>query len=42
MVQGMGKAFWHFLLVMLYMTLRKNHAKKHPPSWAVFTHDIGT
>ena len=42
MVHGMGKAFWHFLLVMLYMTLRKNQVKKHAPSFAVFTSDIGT
>mmetsp|Transcript_47672 Transcript_47672/g.125956 ORF Transcript_47672/g.125956 Transcript_47672/m.125956 type:complete len:218 (-) Transcript_47672:16-669(-) len=37
MVHGIGKAFWHFLLVMLYMTLRKNHVKKRKPSWAVST-----
>ena len=41
-VHGMGKAFWHFLLVMLYMTLRKNQVKKQAPSWAVFTHERGT
>ena len=42
MVQGIGKAFWHFLLVMLYMTLRKNHVKKHKPSLSVLTSDMGT
>ena len=42
MVHGMGKAFWHFLLVMLYMTLRKNHEKKHRPNFAVFMTLMGT
>merc|ERR1719203_1272133 len=41
-VHGIGKAFWQRLLVMLYMTFRKNQAKKRKPSFAVFTHDIGT
>jgi len=30
-VQGIGNAFWQRLLVMLYMTLRKYHAKKSAP-----------
>merc|ERR1719454_1307997 len=41
-VHGMGKAFWHFLLVMLYMTLRKNQVNMRAPSFAVLTYDIGT
>ena len=41
-VHGIGKAFWHFLFVMLYMTLRKNHAKKQTPRRAVRAHDMGT
>merc|ERR1719443_2617021 len=41
-VHGMGKAFWHRLFVMLYITLRKNQEKKRKPSLAVSTHDCGT
>jgi hypothetical protein len=31
-VHGMGKAFWHRLLVMLYITLRKYHAPNRAPA----------
>ena len=30
-VHGIGNAFWHRLLVMLYITLRKYHEKKRRP-----------
>merc|ERR1719174_47288 len=41
-VHGIGNAFWHFLLVMLYMTLRANQAKKRKPRDARSTSDWGT
>ena len=40
-VHGIGNAFWHFLFVMLYITLRKNQAKKQTPRRAVRTIDCG-
>merc|ERR1719454_2188139 len=36
-VHGIGKAFWHFLLVMLYITFRKNHELMSTPSFNVST-----
>merc|ERR1719487_1303853 len=41
-VHGIGKAFWHFLLVMLYITLRKNHSVISEPTLAVSTQLAGT
>mmetsp|Transcript_42711 Transcript_42711/g.138522 ORF Transcript_42711/g.138522 Transcript_42711/m.138522 type:complete len:204 (-) Transcript_42711:311-922(-) len=36
-VHGIGNAFWHRLLVMLYMTLRKYQEKKRKPSLTLST-----
>jgi len=41
MVHGIGKTFWHFLLVMLYMTFRENQEMKSEASLAVSNHFWG-